>query len=116
MTKDLKNYSSTNNSNADVTSNGTKSVSTHSDALTRYYQNNLLKSAERLFINVDVSLIVDHLSSLMYYATNPECYKDLEKEDVVNIANDQMNILSHLIDIDIHFREYYSHKNESNLK
>lgn len=116
MPKNNENASSVNNSNAQARPDGTKSVSTQSDALTRYYQNNLLKSVERLFINADITLVADHLSSLMYYATNPECYKDLEKEDVVNIANDQMNILSHLIDIDIHFREYYSYKNESNLK
>lgn len=75
-----------------------------------YYINGLLESIKGLWFEFELPRIINGASGLLFYATNPDGYKDLDKDDVAEMANDVMNFLSFLSNIYADFDTYIKHK------
>ena len=64
-----------------------------------YCRDNLLKSVEKAFDDFSIGRISSILSDLLFYATNPDCSKELDAGAVKSPSTDCVGLLAALSDV-----------------
>lgn len=59
-----------------------------------YYKGILLESISDLFACYDIGRIATIMNDLLFYASNPDCSKDLELEEIRSLSSDCTGLLS----------------------
>ena len=78
----------------------------YSQDVIEHRKEQLISSVNELFCACDIAFITDHLRDLLFFALNPEEAKNLKKENVVLMVNNQLNLILCLTKLLVALQDY----------
>lgn len=80
--------------------------------LVNHGKKKLIEAVDRLATNSNAEQVADTFANLLYYTSNPDRAKELEKDDIAQLTTDVMNLLSNLLKVygrydDLEYHEHY---------
>ena len=80
----------------------------NSNAILNYTRDNLLKSIDKLALNIPSAHAINTIGQLLFYALHPDCAKEMEKDDIISLVSDQSLLISLLSEVYTCNEEYHN--------